>query len=99
MTMPAAAPLQPPLTLERCDPGGVLRTALAEPSGPGLRDLWLGWVLTLPGDIDAAAAAELVLRTCARPTLAPDLEGLLQETVAFPRQRLAAMATGRRAAG
>ena len=84
------------LSLERCDPGGVLRAALAGPPLPDPRGLWLGWVLGLPADIDAAEAAGTVLRAC-DGSRGHALGELLEETVAYPRARLAAI--GRRASG
>ncbi|MFO1069506.1 MAG: hypothetical protein U1E14_13390 [Geminicoccaceae bacterium] len=84
------------LSLERCDPGGVLRAALAGPPPPDARSLWLGWVLGLPSDIDAALAAGIVLRASGE-TRGHALGELLVETLAYPRARLASM--GRRGVG
>jgi hypothetical protein len=90
----AAMPAVPPLTLERCDPGGMLRAALADPPAEGLRDLFLGWVLRLPDGIDAAAAAGLLLVSC-RTAPPSALVDLLDTTATWPPERLAGWAQRR----
>jgi hypothetical protein len=94
--MPAGPGDPTALSLDRCDPGGVLRAALAGPPPTDPRSLWLGWVLGLPADVDAALAAVIVLRASG-DTRGHALGDLLEETVAYPRARLAVM--GRRGSG
>ncbi|MEZ5862499.1 MAG: hypothetical protein R3D28_26590, partial [Geminicoccaceae bacterium] len=51
----------PILSLETCDPKGLIRGALAGAPGWSPRELYLTWLMALPGEIDAAHAAALVL--------------------------------------
>jgi hypothetical protein len=85
--------------LERCDPGGVIRAALTGPPQPGLRDLWLGWVIRLPVEIDAAEAATALLDACPGEHAPEELRGLLLSTARCSRTWLAQVARGRGRAG
>ena len=47
------------LTLDRCDPGGLLAQGLEQPDAA--RGVFFAWVLRLPAEIDPAVAAGVVL--------------------------------------
>jgi hypothetical protein len=84
------------LSLERCDPGGVIRAALAGPPVPGLRDLWLGWVMRLPSDVDAAEAATALLAACSESGGPDELLRLLEATAGCTVQRMSRLEPRRR---
>ena len=79
------------LSLERCDPKRLIRDALEGPSGWSPKELYLAWLLALPGEIDAAHAAALLLHRITRTAADPAqrrLVELLRTTTAYPRERL-----------
>ncbi|MEO1017326.1 MAG: hypothetical protein AAFY56_06490 [Pseudomonadota bacterium] len=78
-----------PLLLERCDPDAVLRSALNRVSAAEVHTIFMAWLLRLPVDVDAAAAASLVLHSVERSKSSTPLGRLLEETARFPRERLA----------
>ncbi len=47
------------LTLDRCDPGGLIAQGFEQPDAA--RGVFFAWVLRLPAEIDPAAAAGVVL--------------------------------------
>lgn len=92
-------PTAPPvLSLEICDPRRLIRDALEGPAGWSPKELYLAWLLALPGEIDAAHAAALLLHritSIARHPAARHLMELLETTTAYPRERLDPAPAGR----
>lgn len=89
----------PILSLETCDPRGLIRGALAGAPGWSPKELYLAWLMALPGEIDAAHAAALVLDRVAGKASGPAARGLielLESTTAYPRERLDPGAAARR---
>jgi len=82
----------PVLSLERCDPDGLIRQAIASEAGPSSRDVFLVWLLRLPHEVDAAQAAGLLLVAYDGLFAGRDrglaLQALLEETTSYPRERL-----------
>ncbi len=79
------------LSLEACDPKRLIRDALAGAGGWSPKELYLAWLLALPGEIDAAHAAALLLHRLTGSAADPAqrrLVELLETTTAYPRERL-----------
>ncbi len=86
------------LSLETCDPRGLIRGALAGAPGWSPKELYLAWLMALPGEIDAAHAAALLLNRVAGTASGPAARGLielLESTTAYPRERLDPAPAGR----
>jgi hypothetical protein len=77
--------------LDRCDPDGVVRAAMAGPAQAGLRDLWLGWVIRLPAEVDVAEAATALLAACGDEDGPDELRRLLEVTADCTPARLSRM--------
>jgi hypothetical protein len=83
--------------LDRCDPQGVMRAALSDPPPAGSRELWFGWVLRLPNDVDAAEAAARLLAACPESREgAEELRELLVSTASCTPARLGHFPSARR---
>ena len=63
------------LTLDRCDPGGLIAQGFEQPDAA--RGVFFAWVLRLPADVDPAVAAGVVLD--AYPAGEGPLVGYLRE--------------------
>lgn len=84
-----------PLLLERCDPDAVLRSSLNRVAASEVHTIFLAWLLRLPTDVDAAAAATMILHHVDRGKTRTPLGRLLEETAQYPRERLAHLIGGR----
>jgi hypothetical protein len=88
------------LSVERCDPGQMIRAALMTPEMIASEDVFVLWAMRLPLDIDAANAAALLLHEYR--DLAPSgptqekLRSLLTEASHHPIEQLDQLINARR---
>lgn len=87
-----------PDPLDRDDPQGALRSALAGELDPTIapEDIVLGWLLRLPAALDPAGAAARVIVAGSAPARNERLLALLMEVARWPRHRLVPLRSIRR---
>lgn len=82
----------PPLSVERCDPGQMIRAALMTPDMIQSEDVFVLWAMRLPLEIDAAEAAAILLHAyqdlAGHGDTQERLRELLKEASLFPTSHL-----------